>query len=143
MLSWCDGDIEGVEYGASADMWSVGVVAFILLCGFPPFYAEEEEQLLRIVKSGHYEFAAPYWDAVSQEAMQFVRGCLQLDPDSRSTPEEALHCAWLASDEEPATPSSAPPLAAAAAAAACAVWDASCAHRWKALTTHSDHPEEV
>ena len=68
---------------------------------------QQNTQLLRIVRSGHYEFAAPYWDNVSQEAMRFVRGCLQLEPDSRATPEQALHGAWLTSDDEPATPSSA------------------------------------
>ena len=45
VLSWYEGEAAeaGVEYGAAADMWSVGVVVYILLCGFPPFYAEEEE----------------------------------------------------------------------------------------------------
>ena len=53
VLSWYEGEAAeaGVEYGAAADMWSVGVVVYILLCGFPPFYAEEEERAQNAVSA--------------------------------------------------------------------------------------------
>ena len=108
VLSWYDeGDSEievgrgagaaatAVEYGAAVDMWSVGVVLYILLCGFPPFYAEEEERLLQIVRSGQFEFASPYWDAISPAAKELVSTCLQLDPSRRPTPDAALRSEWM------------------------------------------------
>jgi len=93
-------------------MWSVGVVLYILLCGFPPFYAEEEEKLLQIVRRGHFEFSSPYWDGVSPEAKALVRQCLHLDPARRPTPHQALHCPWMtasAAREASAPPAAAPP----------------------------------
>ena len=108
VLSWYDegdggdigaarGDVSagGIEYGAAADMWSVGVVLYILLCGFPPFYAEEETRLLQIVRSGRFEFASPYWDGVSAAAKDLVTRCLQIEPTRRPTPDAALRSEWM------------------------------------------------
>ena len=131
VLSWYDegdGEIEAeravsaaVEYDAAADMWSVGVVLYILLCGFPPFYAEEEERLLQIVRSGQFEFASPYWDGVSAAAKQLVSSCLQLQPSRRPTPDAALRSEWmgqLEDDDEAAEAAALADHATGAAAAA-------------------------
>ena len=83
------------EYGAPADMWSVGVVVFVLLGGAPPFFAVDEEDLVRSVRAGEYTFDASPWECVSTEAKQFIRCCLALDPLERPTATEALKHPWL------------------------------------------------
>lgn len=50
------------------DLWSIGVIAYILLCGFPPFYAQNDAQMYRKIKRGQYTFLAPYWDPISSDA---------------------------------------------------------------------------
>ena len=56
-----------VGYGLEVDMWAVGVITYILLCGFPPFRSPDRNQteLFEFIKAGHYEFLSPYWDTNS------------------------------------------------------------------------------
>lgn len=82
-------------YGKEVDMWSIGVIVYILLCGFPPFYAENDSLLFQQIKAGKYEFLRPYWDPVSDEAKDFVAKLLVVDPKRRMTAEQALHHPWL------------------------------------------------
>jgi len=67
-------------YGPSCDIWSLGVIVYILLCGFPPFYADNDAQLFRKIKAGQYEFIRPYWDGVSNLAKDFVSQMLRVSP---------------------------------------------------------------
>src|SRR5690348_505176 len=71
-------------------MWSIGVITYILLCGYPPFYEENNYALFQQIMSGHYEFDSPYWDNISFEAKNFVARLLIVDPKLRLCPEEAL-----------------------------------------------------
>ena len=112
VLSWYEGDepAEGespggapppepppqLEYDSSCDMWSIGVILYILLCGFPPFYAEGEAELIARVREGTYEFTSPYWDDISDEAKDLIARCLSLNPDERPTPTQALTHTWVA-----------------------------------------------
>ncbi|RHY39605.1 hypothetical protein DYB38_009191 [Aphanomyces astaci] len=57
--------LEGKPYGGEVDMWSLGVITYILLCGFPPFYDENNAALFATIKAGAYDFPSPYWDHVS------------------------------------------------------------------------------
>ncbi|KAJ1632493.1 kinase-like domain-containing protein [Pavlovales sp. CCMP2436] len=82
-------------YGREVDMWSVGVIVYILLCGFPPFYAENDALLFQQIKAGRYEFLRPYWDPVSATAKDFVSKLLVVDPARRMTAEQALAHPWL------------------------------------------------
>ena len=122
VLSWYEGDGTSeneaeparIEYDASCDMWSVGVIMFILLCGFPPFYAEGEAELIARVREGNFEFTAPYWDDISEEAKDLIAQCLSLQPEDRPTPTEALRHPWVAGEvadmeAEAQAPASAPP----------------------------------
>ncbi|KAL7545871.1 hypothetical protein ACHAWF_010875 [Thalassiosira exigua] len=84
------------KYGPSCDLWSVGVVAYILLCGYPPFNGRTNEQTHRAVSRGMYRFPSEEWSYVSDEAMDFVRRLLQMDPRRRMTAEEALRHPWVA-----------------------------------------------
>jgi len=80
------------------DLWSCGVIAYILLCGYPPFCKSEdegEESLLRQIVQGRLHFHPQFWDSVSDEAEDFVRRLLVADPGLRMTVEEAQLHPWI------------------------------------------------
>ena len=79
VLSWYGGAV-GLEYDASADMWSVGVILYILLCGFPPFFADSEPALVECVRAAKVEYPPPYWSEISAAARSLVGACLARDP---------------------------------------------------------------
>jgi calcium/calmodulin-dependent protein kinase I len=60
-------------YGKSVDVWSIGVIAYILLCGYPPFYDENDANLFAQILKGDFEFDSPYWDEISDSAKDFIR----------------------------------------------------------------------
>jgi len=82
-------------YSTQIDMWSVGVIVYILLCGFPPFYGENDAQMFRKIRSAQYKFLSPYWDGISMEAKDFVSRLLVVDPAKRMTAHQALKHKWL------------------------------------------------
>ena len=59
-------------YTKSIDVWSIGVITYILLCGYPPFYEENDYLLFEQIKKANYEFDSPYWDEISDSAKDFV-----------------------------------------------------------------------
>jgi len=71
------------------------VIVYILLCGFPPFYGDNDAQMFKRIKAGHYKFLSPYWDPISADAKDFVRNLLVVDPRKRMTAAEALNHRWL------------------------------------------------
>jgi calcium/calmodulin-dependent protein kinase I len=85
-------------YTSACDIWSIGVVAYILVCGFPPFYDESTPALVQQITSGRYEFPSPWWDPVSENAKSFVRFLLNTDPATRPSAEQALSHPWLTSE---------------------------------------------
>jgi calcium/calmodulin-dependent protein kinase I len=87
--------IAGHGYDALVDCWSLGVILYVMLCGFPPFYDEEEEALFQQIKNGHFEFPSPYWDNVSENAKDLIKNLLILDPSHRLTAEQILKHQWL------------------------------------------------
>ena len=78
----------GYDSGA-VDMWSVGVILYILLCGFPPFYEEELPALFEQILHARYDFPFPWWDEFSQESKDLVRKLLELSPSRRLTASQA------------------------------------------------------
>jgi len=83
------------NYSSQVDLWSVGVIVYILLCGFPPFYGDNDNQMFRKIKAGQYKFLAPYWDPISADAKDFVSKLLTVDWRKRMTAQEALNHKWL------------------------------------------------
>ncbi|XP_073687669.1 calcium/calmodulin-dependent protein kinase 1Db [Garra rufa] len=85
-------------YSKAVDCWSIGVIAYILLCGYPPFYDENDSKLFEQILKAEYEFDSPYWDDISDSAKDFINNLMQKDPEKRFTCEEALRHPWIAGD---------------------------------------------
>eukprot|EP01013_Petalomonas_cantuscygni_P000412 TRINITY_DN1041_c0_g1_i2.p1 TRINITY_DN1041_c0_g1~~TRINITY_DN1041_c0_g1_i2.p1 ORF type:complete len:337 (+),score=30.76 TRINITY_DN1041_c0_g1_i2:133-1143(+) len=86
-------------YGTACDMWSFGVILYVLLCGFCPFYHENISTLFRLICDGSYSFPSPYWDNVSAEAKDLVTKLLVVSPAQRLTPPQALQHPWFAKSQ--------------------------------------------
>jgi len=83
------------SYSSKCDLWSCGVILYILLCGFPPFNGSTEVEILALVEKGEYDFLSDEWDRVSQEAKLFVTKLMTYDQNKRISAEEALKDTWL------------------------------------------------
>merc|ERR1719162_2403518 len=82
-------------YNESCDIWSVGVMTYILLCGYPPFYGDKDSDILKMVKKGDYEFVSPDWDNISAQAKDMIGQMFQKKPSRRPTAEQLLEHPWL------------------------------------------------
>mmetsp|Transcript_7741 Transcript_7741/g.8449 ORF Transcript_7741/g.8449 Transcript_7741/m.8449 type:complete len:383 (-) Transcript_7741:100-1248(-) len=87
--------LENKSYGKPVDMWSFGVILYILLGGYPPFHDDNQRALFRKIVKGEYEFHPEYWGTVSDEAKDLIRGLLTLDMSKRLTVDQALAHPWL------------------------------------------------
>jgi serine/threonine protein kinase len=92
-------DFQVDGYDERCDMWSVGVVTYILLGGYAPFEGPPDE-LAQFIIRGDYEFHDKYWSEISEPAKDMISGMLQVDPELRLTAEDSLHCEWMALDAE-------------------------------------------
>ncbi|XP_022601039.1 MAP kinase-activated protein kinase 2 [Seriola dumerili] len=97
------------KYDKSCDMWSLGVIMYILLCGYPPFYSNHglaiSPGMKKRIKMGQYEFPNPEWSDVSEEAKQLIRTLLKTEPTQRMTITEFMNHPWInQSMEVPQTP---------------------------------------
>ncbi|PAA71979.1 hypothetical protein BOX15_Mlig021886g2 [Macrostomum lignano] len=86
-------------YGLEVDMWALGVIAYILLCGFPPFRSRDRRQseLFQMIKTGTFEYLSPYWDHVSAPAKDLINRLLVVDKAARLTAIDVLCHAWVLS----------------------------------------------
>ncbi|ETO17436.1 Protein kinase domain containing protein [Reticulomyxa filosa] len=87
-----------IPYDTQADMWSLGVIIYMLLCGFPPFFdaTGNQKRLYQLIKSGKFRFPSPYWDYISEQAKDVIKGLLTKDPKQRMTAAEVLAHPWIA-----------------------------------------------
>jgi len=83
------------KYNTAVDMWSIGVILYILLCGFPPFYHENAEAIFALIQAGKFSFPEPYWTKVSPSAKELVSLLLKLDAKERLTAQQALEHPWI------------------------------------------------
>jgi len=93
--------LKGKGYGKAVDFWSIGVILYVLLCGFPPFYEETNKKLFEKIKSGKYDFPSPYWDDISDMAKDLIRKLLVVDPSKRLTADEILEHPWVVGEMTP------------------------------------------
>ena len=87
--------INSQGYDIKVDCWSLGVILYVMLCGFPPFYADDNDTLFRLIKESDFEFPSPYWDNVSDSAKDLIKNLLVVDSHKRLTTEEILKHPWL------------------------------------------------
>uniref|UniRef100_A0A673W5Z2 Calcium/calmodulin-dependent protein kinase IV n=1 Tax=Salmo trutta TaxID=8032 RepID=A0A673W5Z2_SALTR len=88
--------LRGCAYGPEVDMWSVGVITYILLCGFEPFFDDRGDQyMFKRILNCEYEFVSPWWDNVSLNAKDLVRKLIVQDPKKRLTTLQALQHPWV------------------------------------------------
>jgi len=92
--------LEGKPYDTQADMWSIGVIVYILLGGYPPFIESNQRTLFRKIRKGQYEFHEEYWGQVSADAKELIRSLLTVNPDKRLNSEKALKNKWIGADPE-------------------------------------------
>lgn len=84
-------------YSKEVDVWSTGIILYILLCGFPPFDQEAHTSVLfDRIKNGKYSFPDPYWSPISNEAKNLVKGMMTVDPAKRLTTKQCISHPWLA-----------------------------------------------
>jgi len=97
------------KYDKSCDIWSLGVIMYILICGYPPFYSHHGQPISpgmkRRIRGGQYEFPKPEWNNVTDDCKNLIKGCLKTNPDERPNIDQVIENKWIAQYEVvPATP---------------------------------------
>ena len=82
------------SYDISCDMWSAGCMLYILLCGYPPFYGDDNTEILQMVAKGVFDFDGEEWDDISADAKDLIKKLI-VSPEKRLTAPEALKHKWL------------------------------------------------
>lgn len=101
--------LSGSEYDKSCDLWSIGVINYILLCGYPPFYSTSGQAMSagmkKRIRAAQFEFPDQEWKHVSDQAKDLIRNLLQVDPAKRMTIDQLCEHSWVSTHlEVPITP---------------------------------------
>eukprot|EP01101_Sappina_pedata_P008026 TRINITY_DN4359_c0_g1_i1.p1 TRINITY_DN4359_c0_g1~~TRINITY_DN4359_c0_g1_i1.p1 ORF type:complete len:339 (+),score=177.15 TRINITY_DN4359_c0_g1_i1:44-1018(+) len=91
---------DGVPYGKEVDLWGIGVILYILLCGFPPFYGDTDDDIYDKIVDCDWKFLSPFWDHVSDSAKDLITKLLTLDREKRFTTKQAMEHPWIAQYEQ-------------------------------------------
>ncbi|CAH1795523.1 unnamed protein product [Owenia fusiformis] len=86
-------------YGKPVDIWACGVILYILLVGYPPFWDEDQHRLYAQIKAGAYDYPSPEWDTVTPEAKNLINSMLTVNPAKRISASEALKHPWICNRE--------------------------------------------
>lgn len=84
----------GTQYGSACDVWSMGVLAYVMLSGKPPFWGSPKEQM-KMMRQGTYPFKGQPWDSISQQGRDFIQQLLRAQPDQRLSIEEVTLHPWF------------------------------------------------
>ncbi|XP_037084567.1 calcium/calmodulin-dependent protein kinase type II alpha chain-like isoform X15 [Pollicipes pollicipes] len=90
-------------YGKPVDIWACGVILYILLVGYPPFWDEDQHRLYAQIKSGAYDYPSPEWDTVTPDAKNLINSMLTVNPQRRINATEALKHPWICQRERVAS----------------------------------------
>uniref|UniRef100_A0A7S0I2N3 cGMP-dependent protein kinase n=1 Tax=Hanusia phi TaxID=3032 RepID=A0A7S0I2N3_9CRYP len=90
-------------YDCKIDLWSLGVVVYVMLCGFPPFADENRALLFEQIKRGKYYFLSPYWDSVSDQAKDMVSKMIVVNPEERLDTTQCLNHPWIMNEDTAST----------------------------------------
>lgn len=88
--------LKGHPYDQSVDMWSVGVIIYVALVGYPPFLEQNQRVMLDKIRHGNYEFYEEDWRSISEHARNLIQNLLKVDPDRRLSASQALGHDWIA-----------------------------------------------
>jgi serine/threonine protein kinase len=88
--------LKGHPYDQAADMWSVGVVIYVALVGYPPFLEQDQRVMLDKIRRGEFEFYQEDWSAISSQARNLIKSLLKVNPDDRYSASQSLHHEWIA-----------------------------------------------
>mmetsp|Transcript_11164 Transcript_11164/g.26867 ORF Transcript_11164/g.26867 Transcript_11164/m.26867 type:complete len:729 (+) Transcript_11164:171-2357(+) len=92
--------LKNIPYDQSADMWSVGVILYVLLVGYPPFASENQNLLFQKIRTADYQFRESEWAGISDDAKEVIKNLLVVDPLQRWTAKYALAANWFKADEK-------------------------------------------
>jgi len=92
--------IKRKPYGVEVDVWSMGVICYVLLCGYPPFYDENQAKLFKKIKEGRFHFHEAYWAHISTEAIDMIKCMLKVEQKDRWTANALLSHPWLIMGDE-------------------------------------------
>lgn len=90
--------LKAIPYQAEVDVWSLGVICYVLLAGYPPFYDEDQSKLFKKIKQGNFRFHNEYWKHISPEACDLIQSMLQVKQKKRATTSQLLKHKWLSMD---------------------------------------------
>jgi calcium-dependent protein kinase len=83
------------KYDQLSDLWSCGVIMYVMLCGYPPFFGETDAEVLSKVRLGNFSFNQADWKNVSEDAKNLIRMMLKMNPRDRYTAEQTLNHEWI------------------------------------------------
>jgi len=83
------------KYNEKCDIWSCGVILYILLCGYPPFNGADDKAIMEKVSAGKYDFHHEEWKGVTPEAKKFIEKMMEIDVNKRYSAEQALNDPWI------------------------------------------------
>ncbi|CAM9971946.1 unnamed protein product [Pylaiella littoralis] len=92
--------LKSTPYGTPVDMWSIGVITYILLGGYPPFHDDNQTRLFQKIRRGKFSFHEQYWDPISDGAKDLIARMLTVDPAARITADQALQHSWVMSGDD-------------------------------------------
>lgn len=92
--------LRGDKYGTEVDIWSMGVITYVLLSGYPPFYDEDQKKLFKKIKAGSYYFHEEYWANTSPDAIDLIKKMICVDQKERHTAKQLLNHPWITAGDD-------------------------------------------
>ena len=90
--------ITSQPYGVKCDVWSAGVLAFVLMGGYQPFHGKNEDEIKSLIVKGHFNFDIEYWSHISDAAKDFIECLLDVNPDDRAGADDLISHPWFSED---------------------------------------------